>query len=261
MNDVKQVRHLKDKLDAIVEKTKAEVVDGYYASRLKMIIYGWECGEVIDGHFRGVECQPSYYQLERETGYSHHTIKKWHTTYKKNPDMKLFLPIAEAKALSWAQKALGSGEDWYQSSESVEWPTPQWLFDLLDEEFHFTSDVCSTKENSKCKKFYTKQDNGLSKKWTGSCWMNPPYGREISDWMAKARESAEKGATVVCLVPARPDTDWWWDNVLEGEIRFIRGRIKFIGTTSAAPFPSAVIILKKGAVPRKVIWWEVLRKN
>lgn len=53
-------------------------------------------------------------------------------------------------------------------------------------------------------------------------WMNPPYGRTIGDWMRKAYESAQAGALVVCLVPARTDTVWWHDYAIKGQIRFIR---------------------------------------
>ena len=47
------------------------------------------------------------------------------------------------------------------SSQSNEWATPQWLFDDLNEVYHFTLDPCATKENAKCKKFYTIAENGL----------------------------------------------------------------------------------------------------
>jgi site-specific DNA-methyltransferase (adenine-specific) len=74
--------------------------------------------------------------------------------------------------------------------------------------------------------------------------MNPPYGREIGVWMKKAKNS---NTTVVCLVPARTDTKWWWDNVVDGkaEVRFIKGRLKFGGQKNSAPFPSAVVIFRK----------------
>jgi hypothetical protein len=74
--------------------------------------------------------------------------------------------------------------------------------------------------------------------------MNPPYGRTIARWMAKAVESAAAGATVVCLVPARTDTAWWHDYAVKGEIRFLRGRLKFGGAQHSAPFPSAVVIFR-----------------
>jgi len=75
--------------------------------------------------------------------------------------------------------------------------------------------------------------------------MNPPYGRVIGKWMAKAVESWRSGATVVCLVPARTDTAWWHDFAMQGEVRLIRGRLKFVspdGVGDFAPFPSAVIV-------------------
>jgi hypothetical protein len=72
--------------------------------------------------------------------------------------------------------------------------------------------------------------------------MNPPYGRDIGRWMRKAFESALAGATVVCLVPSRTDTSWWFDYCAKGEIRFIKGRLKFGNAGNSAPFPSAIII-------------------
>jgi len=148
------------------------------------------------------------------------------------------------------------GGDWYQSSESPEWETPQWLFDLLDKEFHFEIDVCASSKNHKCKKFFSKKEDGLKQDWPERCWLNPPYGREISDWMKKARIESEGGCTVVCLVPARPDTEWWWENCIRGEIRFIRGRLQWPGSSTAAPFPSAVIVMGP-KIKGKVVWWDV----
>ena len=130
------------------------------------------------------------------------------------------------------------------SSASDLWSTPQEFFDTLNAEFHFTVDVCATQENAKCSTFFTKQDDGLKQKWCGVVWMNPPYGREIGQWMDKAYASMQEGATVVCLVPARTDTAWWHSYAVQGEIRFIRGRLKFGGQVNSAPFPSAVVIFK-----------------
>ena len=75
--------------------------------------------------------------------------------------------------------------------------------------------------------------------------MNPPYaGREIGKWVEKAYQSAQGGATVVCLLPAKTDTPWWHDYCMQGEIRFIRGRIRFKGQPWNASFPSAIVIFK-----------------
>jgi hypothetical protein len=101
------------------------------------------------------------------------------------------------------------------SSASDEWDTPQCFFDAVDTIFHFTLDVCATRNNAKCERYYSKTDDGLSQEWKGVCWMNPPYGWEIALWVRKAYESSLEGGTVVvCLLPARTDTRWWHDYVL-----------------------------------------------
>lgn len=132
------------------------------------------------------------------------------------------------------------------SSESIEWATPQWLFDALNKEFGFTVDVCSTHANAKVGKHYTRESSGLLKSWAGEvAWMNPPYGDEIAEWMGKAFGAAfYEGATVVCLVPARTDTAWWHEYAMKHEIRLLRGRLQFIGAKDGAPFPSAVIVMR-----------------
>lgn len=131
------------------------------------------------------------------------------------------------------------------SSATPEWATPQKVFDDLNAEFGFTLDPCATPENAKCAKFFTRLDDGLKKEWVGSVFVNPPYGRGIGEWVKKAFNSAkEGGAVVVCLLPARTDTKWWHDYCVKGEIRFIRGRLKFGDGKNSAPFPSAIVVFK-----------------
>lgn len=137
------------------------------------------------------------------------------------------------------------------------WATPQDFFDKLYEEFHFTLDVCATPENAKCDVYFTEKDDGLSKDWHNYgtfCWMNPPYGREIGKWIKKAYgEAMEYGITVVCLVPARTDTKWWHEYCMKGEIRLVKGRLKFGGSKNSAPFPSAVVIFDRKAKTNTLI--------
>lgn len=131
------------------------------------------------------------------------------------------------------------------SSASDEWATPEWLFAALDQEFGFTLDPCSTAENAQCAYHFTKREDGLAQDWGDhTVFMNPPYGRQIRHWMRKAYEASRVGATVVCLVPARTDTQWWHDYAMRGEIRLLRGRLRFVGGQHSAPFPSAVIIFR-----------------
>ena len=130
------------------------------------------------------------------------------------------------------------------SSKTDLWATPQDFFDRLNKVFRFQIDVCALPENAKCDTYYTPDNNGLDQDWQGVCWMNPPYGREISAWVEKAYKSAKNGATVVCLLPARVDTRWWHNYCAKGEVHFIKGRLKFGGSADSAPFPSAVVVFR-----------------
>jgi hypothetical protein len=98
------------------------------------------------------------------------------------------------------------------SSRSVEWYTPPALFAELAAEFGgFDLDPCCTPESALCSAYYTREDDGLMKPWFGHVFMNPPYGKTLGQWMRKAWEESQRGALVVCLVPARVDTAWWHD--------------------------------------------------
>jgi phage N-6-adenine-methyltransferase len=133
------------------------------------------------------------------------------------------------------------------------WATPQSFFDKLNEEFNFELDVCANDDNAKCDRYFTQETDGLKQDWKGICWMNPPYGRSIGDWVKKAYESSLKGSTVVCLLPSRTDTKWWHEYCMKGEIRLVKGRLKFGDSTNSAPFPSAVVIFGKQAKLNTVI--------
>lgn len=133
------------------------------------------------------------------------------------------------------------------SSNDMTWETPLYLFNRLNLEFNFTLDVCCVPETAKCSNYFTPENDGLSQDWgTNTCWMNPPYGRDIIKWMKKAYESSLRGALVVCLVPARTDTEWFQTYAMRAEeIRFIKGRLKFGDSENSAPFPSAIVIFNR----------------
>lgn len=133
------------------------------------------------------------------------------------------------------------------STGKDDWETPQYLFEQLDSEFHFTLDPCCTSENKKCKKFYTEADNGLVRDWEGeTVFVNPPYSSKQQDlWVKKCYEESLKGTTVVALLPARTDTKRFHQYILnKADIRFIEGRLKFGGGKNSAPFPSMIVIWK-----------------
>ena len=94
------------------------------------------------------------------------------------------------------------------SSKRHDWETPQQFFDKLDREFNFTLDPCCTPETAKCSKYYTPKENGLLQDWDGeTVFCNPPYGRDLKNWIEKCYfESHKPNTTVVMLIPARTDT-------------------------------------------------------
>ena len=133
----------------------------------------------------------------------------------------------------------------YHWHKSDLWETPAALFAALDAEFCFTIDVAALPDNAKCARYFTPGQDGLTQRWEGVCWMNPPYGFTLRHWVKKAHDSATDGTTVVCLLPARTDTHWWHEYVLpHAEIRYLRGRLKFNGVGNSAPFPSAIVIFR-----------------
>jgi len=152
------------------------------------------------------------------------------------------------------------------SKASDMWATPRAFFEALDAEFHFKVDAAASPENTQCKRWYAAAmwddkalggDGALTGDWfeddgPGPYYLNPPYSR-CAAFIAKASEEAKKGCTVVCLVPARVDTRWWFQYVwseeqqrpLPGvEVRFIKGRLKFGDSKNSAPFPSVIIIFR-----------------
>jgi phage N-6-adenine-methyltransferase len=133
----------------------------------------------------------------------------------------------------------------YHRHQKDEWATPRDRFREWNREFRFTLDAAATASNALCRRFFTADDDALTKKWRGRVWLNPPYSR-VAEFVEKAYSEVQDGhaSVVVALVPARTDTRWWHDYVIKGEVRFMRGRLKFGDTTNSAPFPSALVIFR-----------------
>mgnify|MGYP006267223117 CR=1 FL=1 len=143
----------------------------------------------------------------------------------------------------------------FSSSKDDTWTTPKKTFDELNKEFSFRLDAAALKSSALCEKWYGPDHDdpamrdAFQRSWQedaqGNIFLNPPYGRTIGDWMAKAKQEASKGTfAVVCLVPARTDTNWWHTNCIMQECRFIRGRLRFGDQPANAPFPSAIVVMR-----------------
>lgn len=129
---------------------------------------------------------------------------------------------------------------------SDEYPTPDVIFRKLDDEFHFDLDPCATEDNHKCDTYFTEKEDGLRHSWGGyRVFCNPPYSN-IKAWVEKAyRESRKDNTLVVLFIPARTDTKYFHDFIYgRSEIRFIKGRMRFLEDGPPAPFPSMVVIFR-----------------
>lgn len=163
------------------------------------------------------------------------------------------------------------------SSKSDEWETPPELFATLNKEFGFTLDAAASPANHKCKLYLSQQDDALGQSWEAaalrdtpsglvewpraSIWLNPPYSRHLqARFIRKARDEAAKfrGPLVCCLIPARPDTKVWQETIFPcaSEIRFISGRVRFVGASAGAPFPSAVVIFGQDNERQLIRGWN-----
>lgn len=127
------------------------------------------------------------------------------------------------------------------------WETPPEVFDPLHQEFGFTLDPCASADTAKVPAFFNEEQNGLEQSWQQHrVFMNPPYGREVYAWTKKAREEARRWALVVGLLPASCDLKWWHEDVVgHAEVRYIRGRVRFLtgGPYAASGFFASVIVI------------------
>jgi phage N-6-adenine-methyltransferase len=126
-------------------------------------------------------------------------------------------------------------------SKSDKWATPQKLYDELNDEFHFDFDPCPiTWEEGDV--------NGLDIEWGKSTFVNPPYSK-VSKWIEKAHTEWKKGKKVVMLINAITDTIAFHKFIYnQAELRFIKGRIKFVNPNSPklapSPKPSMLVIFR-----------------
>jgi phage N-6-adenine-methyltransferase len=136
------------------------------------------------------------------------------------------------------------------STGKDDWTTPRYIFDYYNSRYNFTLDAAADSSNALCSKFYTIEDNALSKSWmtTNSVWCNPPYSI-AKKFIAKAYQESVpfgcfSGVMVVMLIAARVSNREWHDYIFgkAARVTFIKGRVKFGDAALGAPFPSAIVV-------------------
>lgn len=137
------------------------------------------------------------------------------------------------------------------SSQADEWGTPQWLFDLLDDEFSFQLDVCASEENHKVPRYHDIEANGLVSPWAWVNFCNPPYSNQLP-WIERAVEEVLLGNTTVMLLKHDPSTKHGvLANSMADEVRVVEHRLKFQGASNCANFPSSIAVFRPRLYTRK----------
>ena len=100
--------------------------------------------------------------------------------------------------------------------------------------------ISATSISQKIKMVYVNRGGGYR------TFVNPPYGRQIGEWVKKAAETVlDDKSCVVMLLPARTDTKWFHDYIANNpraHTVFLKGRLKFGDEKQNAPFPSMIVV-------------------
>lgn len=144
--------------------------------------------------------------------------------------------------------------------------TPKVFLEAVEREFPLVFDLAASEGNNVAEMFYTVRDDALSQAWSwitgGWCWLNPPYDH-IGKWAKKAYTESVLGTKIVMLVPASVGANWFRDYVDgKAEIRFLNGRLTFVGHTSPYPKDLMLCIYENGRTPGMIIWpWRNANAN
>lgn len=156
--------------------------------------------------------------------------------------------------------------DHYFDKSSDEFGTPKELFDKLNFEFNFTIDAAASDENHLLPRYWTKEQNALSQSWAHErVFCNPPYskaGGGVGDWVTYGYQQVRNDAwgrakledccqLAVFLIPAKTEQSFFTYAMRQGEVRFIQGRLKFVGGVTSARDSHCLIILRN---PAYYVW-------
>lgn len=145
------------------------------------------------------------------------------------------------------------------TSNQDNWETPKFIFNKLNDVFHFDLDAAASPDNARCEKFLTIDDrwfympeyDSLTVDWSkfGSVvFINPPYNNRgiLLKFFEKIKLEADKGLTIVALVAARTETKWFkigWTNARYFCFFYKRIKFELHGQPVGSPtFPSVVIV-------------------
>jgi len=140
----------------------------------------------------------------------------------------------------------------FQSSFRQLQRTPEMIRVMCQTEFNFAGVVDATYMTEK------EADATLARDWFDSTFVVVDYAN-VETWLQRCLREATEGRIAVALIPARTNTQWFHDLVIEGasEVRFVRGRVQFPASIRTAGWPDALAVFKGGSRKQKRIAGEV----
>lgn len=256
MKDIIKYTELRERLDEIDRSVVAAVSEPIYKSKLRILIGMWEKGEAILIS-RGVDFS-SFYKLEKETGRSQPSLKRWYDLRVKYPDKQEYIGReAEPKAKEWVANLLletpSEKPHISQNSGDNEWDTPAEYIDAARTAMGSIDTDPATNEEAnnriQATLFYTSATDGRDKPWQGNVWMNPPYAQPlIAEFCAAlvSKYNAREFNQACILVNNATETAWFQSVLSISDcVCFPAGRIKFIdkaGGPSGTPLQGQAII-------------------
>ncbi len=128
--------------------------------------------------------------------------------------------------------------------------TPDVLRFMMQLEYSFVGSIDGFAKDS---------DEFLQHDWYDSSFVVVNYAK-AEQWLRKAIEEAEKGKTIVCVVPSKTHTGWFHDLVLAraNKIKFLKGRLKVNNGKFAGP---ADVVCVHQKVPNKTQMTEKRKKR
>lgn len=138
---------------------------------------------------------------------------------------------------------------WESEGKSNDWYTPKYIMDALD--CRFDLDVAAPKEGPRhvyAVRWFSIEDDALTKDWRGFVWMNPPFGKKnaIKPWLDKFFDHGNG----IALTPDRTSCPWWQEaNAKACATLFIAGKVKFErpdGTRGESPSTGTTLFASGG---------------
>jgi hypothetical protein len=137
-------------------------------------------------------------------------------------------------------------------NESRQWYTPRWVFDALRLRFDLdaASPGAAVVPWIPADRHLTMAEDGLTAAWHGRVWLNPPYGADTPEWLARFVDHRGGGTM---LTFARTDTAWFHDLAVRCDaMLLLRGRIQFLrpgeqaGCAAAGRAAAGSMLLARG---------------